>query len=378
MRPMTLRFCLLCAFILSAGCEYDLNKIYQYDMSDAASTASDGAIDAAAEGGGGPVLPDHLIDLFGTDTFVDDACRSCVNQKCASAEDKCRDDKSCTDLLACSAEKVDPDKLSSCRSDLADWCAEDVIGRALGGRFYTCAFRDSCSEECATPSDWSCLGKYTWESTPEPSVPVRIRFAEAVNGTPAAGLTVKVYRRLEDELSNPASMAKTDKDGLVALDLPTPMRSFRGYLQIEGEGWYPTLIQFGYPIARESVVSILIVTDQNVKLSVSSAGTKQRDDLGLLQLRMFGCAGVLMRDVSFASDMADPNSSAVWYYDGQRANTEIDKTTTWGNGGIINVLPGSSDVTAKLGNKLVARTSAPVRAGYLTIVLLAPLDSSQI
>jgi len=368
-----MRQALLCLVLVSlvAGCKYDLDKIYDYASVDASSTAGEG---------GAQALPEDLIDLFTSEKFVDDACKACADKKCTKAEAQCRDpkDPSCTELLACAAEEVSPEKLSSCRSEHADWCAEDVIGRALGGSFYACAFRDTCSEECNTPSDWSCLGKYTWTSTPEPSVPVRIRFAEAVNGTPAAGLTVKVYRRLDDELSNPASMKQTDADGFVSLDLPTPMRAFRGYLQIEGEGWYPTLIQFGYPIARESVISMLIVTEQNVTGSVASAGTQQKDELGLLQLRMFGCAGVLMRDVSFSTDMVDEASSRTWYYDGQRANTDIKKTTTWGNGGIINVLPGPRVVNAKLGDKLVATTSAPVRAGYLTIVLLAPLDSSQI
>ncbi len=366
-----MRQTLLCLLwvTLGVGCKYDLGKIYDYPSSDASSPG---------EGGAGG-LPDQLIDLFSSEKFVDAACRACANKKCARSEATCREDQDCMKLLACAAEEVNPDKLSSCRADHAAWCAEDVIGRGLGGPFYTCVFRDSCAEECDTPSDWSCLGKYTWEATPQPSVPVRIRFSQANANvdTPAVGITVKVFTQLGDV--KPAITGKTDKNGLVSLDLPTPItiRKFFGFIQIEGEGWYPTLVQFGYPIARENVISMPIVTQEQVNGSVLSSGVQQQADRGLLQLRMFGCAGVLMSDVSFATDMTD-SQTRTWYYDGQTADTMRTKTTKFGNGGIVNVLPGSRLVTATLDGKRVAATSAPVRAGFLTIVLLAPLDTDKI
>lgn len=361
-------------FACLAGCQYDIDSLYRFASSDAAAD-----------------VPGPSIDLYASVPFVDEDCKACANKSCAKAceticpaveagaEKKCKVDPACVALAQCAAQGVEPDQLSECRAEQADWCAQDVVGRGLGGPFYTCVFRDKCSEKCGTPSDWSCLDTpYTWETTAADSVPVRIRFAEALDGIPASGLTVKVYRRVDDSLANPAGVYTTNKEGVAALTLPTPLRSFRGYLQIEGDGWYPTLIQFGYPIARESVIAMPIVTQLNVERSTAAAGATPEPELGLLQIRMFGCAGVLMRDVSFAADLADQPNSVTWYYDGQTANTEIDKTTTYGNGGIVNVRAGTAVVTGKWGNRLVAKTFAPVRPGFLTIVLLAPLDSSQI
>lgn len=354
-----------------SACSYDIDKLYRFENSDASVAASDGSMEA------GSGAPERLIDLYTSAAFVDDDCKACANKSCDDAETACRADPSCMALTECAAQGIDPDQLAECRAQQADFCAEDIIGHGLGGPFYTCVFRDKCAAECNTPSDWSCVDNaYSWETTAETSVEARMRFYEALDGTPAEGLTVKVYRRIDDNLAEPAATYTTDQDGLVTLTLPTPLRSFLGYLQIEGEKWYPTLIQLGYPIARESVIAMPIVTKQSVNGSILASGVQQQPTRGLLQLRMFGCAGVLMRDVSFESDLADEGISATWYYDGQTANTMITKTTTFGNGGIVNVREGTTTVTGKLGERVVARTSAPVRAGFLTIVLLAPISDS--
>ncbi len=362
---------LLGSFVFFAACKYDLDKVYRYDPADAAIVGRDAGVD-----GGGTALPDKLIELYKGAPFVNEACQVCANKSCAAAEKACRKDPSCAAFTACVAESVDPEKLSTCRGEHADWCADDIIARGLGGPFYTCVFRDTCPQQCSTNSDWSCLGKFTWGSTAEKSVRARLRFYDALDGAPAAGISVKVCGPSDAECANPSSTKTTDADGAVALDLPTPLRSFRGYLRLEGSTWYPTIVQFGYPIARETVIPVPIVTERNVNASIAISQVSPDPTRGQLQLRMFGCAGVPMRDVTFASSKADANSRT-WYYDGQTVQFGLTKTTTFGNGGIINAGDGLNDVTATLDGKVVAKASATVRPGFLTIVILAPLDSSQ-
>jgi hypothetical protein len=84
-----------------------------------------------------------------------------------------------------------------------------------------------------------------------------------------------------------------------------------------------------------------------------------------------------MQDVSFEASNADA-ASRTWYYDGTTANFDLEATTYYGNGGIINVPAGQNEVTAKLDDRVVARATVPVRAGYMTIVVLSPLDRSEI
>ena len=111
---------------------------------------------------------------------------------------------------------------------------------------------------------------------------------------------------------------------------------------------------------------------------MSTSGEIPNPERGLLQMRMFGCAGVGMRDVLFEADHTD-ETSKVWYAQGQSANFEAQATDDVGSGGIINVKPGSVSIKAYKrmtdGTKgeLVARATAPVRAKFLTIVIMTPL-----
>ena len=55
---------------------------------------------------------------------------------------------------------------------------------------------------------------------------------------------------------------------------------------------------------------------------------------------------------------------------------EATSTGDLGNGGIINVPIGINVVKAvrEADDKLLAQTNAPVRGGFLTVVVLTPLD----
>jgi hypothetical protein len=359
----------VCALGLLSSCSYDLDKIY-------AHTQSDAGIDGADANGSAAEVPEELIDLYKAQPFVDEDCRACVVKKCKAQNTSCREDEACTTATRCFAESFDPDGHAACRSKQLDWFGDDLDNRALGGPFYTCAFRDECATECATSTDWSCLGKYTWSSTSERSVALDLHLFEARAGDLGSDITIKVCAAEDVACESPAvkNPVVTDKRGDVRVSLPTPLRAFRGYLDLKGESWYPTLIHFSSPIARDGVQSLGIINDQNVRLSIAAAGVAPDETRGLLQIRMFGCAGIGMRGVSFTASKADDNSRT-WYYDGQTPQFGLEATTDFGNGGIINVPEGLNEIVAQLGNKVVARTMVPVRAGHMTIVVLSPLEA---
>jgi hypothetical protein len=356
--------------LLASSCAYDLDKLYTHQASDASVNPSDPA--DASEG----ELPAQLIDLYTSHPFVDDNCRACVVKSCSKENTSCREDAACASATRCFSESIDPDAHAACRSEQLDWFAADLDGRALGGPFYLCAFRDECKSECATTTDWGCLGEYSWSSTSAKSVSLDLHVFEARAGDLGSDITIKVCAAEDLTCQSPAvkNPSVTDENGDVKLTLPTPLRAFRGYLDLVGESWYPTLIHFSSPIARDSVQSIGIINDLNVRLSIAAAMVEPDDTRGLLQIRMFGCAGVGMRGVSFTASQAD-DKSRTWYYDGQTPQFDLKATTDFGNGGIINVPQGINQIVAKLGNKVVARTTVPVRAGHMTIVVLSPLEN---
>jgi hypothetical protein len=356
--------------LLAPACTYDLDKIYEND-----SDGADPGDDAGAE-----PLPDPLIELW-NEPFVDEACVSCARSKCKAENQACRSDAECGELARCVAQQTDPSALDECRSERVAWLSADPGQRALGGPYYSCVFRDECDEPCGTHTDLACLRGYSWSETSASSVPVSYQFVNALDQTKVvAGIMVKTCRGDDVDCMATGAAKVTDAKGQVALDLPTPLRSFTGYLDLPGDDiWYPTLLQLGYPVANPAMFYIPIVDRQSVMLSMLTSGVQPDPTRGQVQVRMFGCAGVGLRGVSLtaAANFVD-DATRTWYAD-PLANFELTATGDIGSGGIINVKPGFVEITAKLeaDDSVVARGRAPVRAGYLTILVLAPLASSQ-
>lgn len=359
---------------VASGCRFDIDKIYEHS----ANGAGQGDAGADAAQGAGE-LPEALIDLWQDQTFVNDRCVRCAKAECKAENEACRNDENCAELTACVAASTDPDTHARCRANHVDWLAEEPNQRALGGPFYTCVFRDKCAEQCATHTDVSCLGEYSWASTSAQSVKMTFQFVNALDQTPADGIAAKVCLPVDIDCASPVGKTmRADAEGKMELELPTPLRSFAGFLDLEGEGWYPTLVHLGWPVARPGVTYMPIVTEQSVQFNILTSGVQPDPTRGQLQIRMFGCAGVGMRDVYFEADKAD-EESRTWYARPALPNFDADRTGDLGSGGIINVKPGLTTITARLrsDDTLIARTSAPVRPGYLTIVVLAPLDTSE-
>jgi hypothetical protein len=353
------------------ACTYDLDKIYENDSDNA---GADGGSDAGAE-----PLPDPLIELWNGQSFVDEACVRCATSECKAENVDCRGDAECASLTRCAAEQTDPGALDNCRSQHVAWLSENPSARTLGGPYYACVFRDQCAEQCATHTNVACLRSFNWTETPKTSVPVTFQFANALESTQfAGGLMVKACRGDDVNCVSTGAAQTTDATGKVMLDLPTPLRSFTGYLDLSGGDWYPTLLQLGYPLARPATVYIPIVDRHSIELNIIASGVEPDPTRGQVQMRMFGCAGVGLRGVSFTASANFVDGDTRTWYATPYADFEGTATGDLGSGGIINVKPGFVDITAKLADDtVVARTRVPVRASYLTIVVLAPLASSQ-
>jgi hypothetical protein len=354
-----------------AACTYDLDKIYENDSDDVET-------DAGTDGGVEP-LPNPLIGLWNGAAAVDDACVSCAKAACKAENTACRSDPHCADLTRCAAQQTDPGTLDNCRSQEVNWLAEQPAARTLGGPYYACVFRDQCAEQCGAHTDTTCLGDYSWGQNASGSVPVTLQFVNALDQTKvASGLMVKTCRGDDVNCVTTGAAKLTDAKGKVSLDLPTPLRTFIGYLDLSGGDWYPTLLKLGYPVARAATIYMPIVDQESIMLNIIASGVEPDPERGQVQIRMFGCAGVGLRGVSFTAGANFVDGATRIWYALPLADFEATATGDLGSGGIINVKPGFVEITAKLDDDtVVAHSSVPVRAGYLTIVVLAPLASSQ-
>lgn len=345
-----------------AGCRYDIDKIYRHQATEPQDE-----------------VPAQLVDLWTDQAFstVDDTCRACFEQRCATENTECRDDPECVAFTRCVAESTDPVTMYECRARHAAWLSEEIDVRDVSGPLGQCLFQDACSEECGSRTNFQCLHQFSWPTTGAKTVPFRVRFIEARSLELVSNMDIKVCRPDDLYCVSPISTARTDKNGEVQLELPVSLRAFQGYLELSREGLYPTLLRFGWPISREGVTNTTVINEESVNLNIALAGVEPDAERGLLQLRAFTCAGVGAADIEFTSTGLD-DSSRTWYANSIGIPSFSAKgTAPLGAGGIINVLEGLQTVTARRleDGKVVSETAAPVRKGHMTIVVLAPLGT---
>ena len=289
----------------------------------------------------------------------------------------CRDDAECAELTRCVAKAENPADQYDCRAQHVEWLSKSIQERDIGGPYQQCVFLSACASECDAHSQLACTGNYDWPMS-NAVVPLHLRFVEGLESNPVAGLSVRACRTENPLECQPADSTEhiTNDDGVVDLEVQPSLGGFQGYLELSGAGIYPSLLRFGWPIAKEVVTNVAVVSKTNVSLLSFSAGVELDKQRGLLQLRAFGCYGISTRDVSFEVDGTD-ETTATWYTTAQDLLPSFEATSTAdrGAGGIINVLPGRRRVTATHEGELIASLSAPVRPEHMTIVVLLPADS---
>lgn len=372
MRPPPWRTIALSAL---SACHYDLSGVYDDDWSrDAGLDAGQDAGAAGVEAG----VAHSLLAGWSNYPGVGEECRRCASIECTQAEQDCLADPECVAYSACVAQAPHPAGQASCRARFAAWVGSgDVRARDLAGPFGQCVFRDRCAVQCEGNVDLSCNGRYAWASTSAEIVPLHLFLNDAqYQSMMLKDVRVKVCRAADLACASPYHEGITDATGRVDLRLPTSFdRAFTGYLQLEGAGVYPTLLKLGWNLALESTVVVSIVNDALFKFSVSVSDVVPDPARGMLQTRMLGCQGVGVRGVRFSVDKSDP-ALRTWYIADGLPRFDVTETNAVGSGGIFNMPVGRTVVTARRANDdvLVARSEAPIRAGFMTVVVFSPLS----
>jgi|GEM_PF-7011840 len=358
--------------VLLGGCRYDIDELF------AGSTLDAG-------GSSGPV-PDQLIEFWKDKPFspYNDACAACATAQCGAANQACKQDPDCVEFTRCVAQSTDPVTEAQCRAQFADWLGQDVFGRDIGGPYQQCVMQDQCSEQCGARSNYECVAKFAWPTTNEPVVPFRFRFSEAFTLDEVADMDVRVCRADDLYCDSPIETARTDAKGEVMLGLKTSFRTFQGYLELNKQtgnpdtSIYPSLVRLGWPVSVEGVTNVTVINESSVALNVAISMVDPDPARGLLQVRFQSCAGLAAPGISFTTTPTD-DASAYWYAgpDGIPSFTET-KSYNIGAGGVINAIEGRHMITATRASDgvKVAETAAPVRKGYMTIVVISPMGTN--
>ena len=362
------------ALLLSAGCQFDFDELYVYRSPDG------GMMEADAGDSGDAAKPprsSHLIGLWGDYPTVDDECIRCAESACAQAEAECRADPECVEFTRCVAENPTPAGQNGCRWRHLAWVTSgDVVQRDVNGPYGQCVFRDLCVNECEGAADLACLQNYAWPMTAEQSVPLDLTVNDSQDfSRMLPNVTVKVCPEGDTLCSTPLSTGVTDERGRVQLQLPSLFsRAFTGFLELQGGGITPTLLKFAWNIGGPTVQLITPIHSATYDFFVKILPFTIDETRGVLQTRMLGCSALTTRGVSFSSDGLDAESRS-WYVENGVPSFTATQTSVLGAGGVFNVPPGYQLVTATRASDgvVVGRANAPVRPGFVTIVIFEPL-----
>lgn len=357
--------------LLWAGCQYDIDKIYKHQDADGGSETDAMVVDK---------IPENLIDLWKDDQLPGN-CKECARTACLDVSDSCKGDEQCLGLTKCVAAAENPAEQNNCRAMHTDWLREDIQGRDVGGPYHTCVFLNSCAVECEARQDMGCASAgYGWPKASKPTVQLHLQLLEGQGSKPVAAVKVRACQPESTAECKPLSdWSMTNDKGVVDLEVSLSLGVFLGYLEVEGGGLYPTLIQFGWPIARDMTTRVTVVSDANARFLVNNVQppvstpaqiTKMR---GFFQARAFTCGGVPASNVSFSCDAADQYTQT-WYTPGVQIYPDFTRSSTseLGAGGITSVVAGLRTLTAKYEGEVISRFLAPSREGYMTIVFVVP------
>jgi hypothetical protein len=358
--------------LLWAGCQYDIDKIYKHQADDAGQAGDGDIIDE---------VPQNLIDLWSDDQLSMD-CKACARSACLDVSDTCKGDDECLALTRCVAKAVNPAEQNNCRAQHTAWLREDIQGRDVGGPYHTCVFLNSCAVECESRKDMGCASSgYGWPKANGSNVALHLQLLEGQGGTkPVPDVRVRACQPENTGECQPLSEWSTSNEkGVVDLEVGLTLGVFLGYLELEGGGLYPTLLQFGWPVARDLTTRVTVVSDMNARFLVNSVtppvATPAQITMarGFFQARAFTCGGIPASGVQFACDEADKYVQN-WYTPNVQIFPDFTRTSTseLGAGGITAVVPGLRRFSASYDDEVISRFLAPARMGYMTVVFVLP------
>jgi hypothetical protein len=349
--------------LVGSACQYDLDQLYKHESGPSINQ-----------------VPADLIDLW-TDDQLSGECKECARGACVDASQECRDDAECLALTTCVAKAKNPAEQNSCRAQHTAWLREQVAQRDVGGPYHTCVFQNSCAVECGSHEDQTCAStRYGWPKASDETVGLHIQLLEGQASRKVSGARVRACQPENTVECKPLSdWATTDGDSVVDLDVSLSLGVFTGYLEIEGGGLYPSLVQFGWPVGREMTTRVTVVSESDASfllnniippIKVPADVTKMR---GFIQARAFSCVGVPATDVGFELEGADMYTQD-WYTPGAVIYPDFTAagTSELGAGGITSVVPGLRTLLATHAGETIAKILTPVRKDYMTIVFISP------
>lgn len=229
--------------------------------------------------------------------------------------------------------------------------------------------------------DHRCLPNPMWRCEPTPPPPVGdtgmtklvLPVIDAISLAPVTNSRLSACNKLDLVCGSPVVTTTTDSKGELTIDVPP---NFLGYVQQIDNASYANALYFLPPVLPSSGrLQNFPLIASGPSLDALALGLNATLDAarGHLILVVVGCDGVGLAGVKFSTPQADKSTTA-FYVRGQLPTTTATDTPVDGDGGFLNIVPGTVVITAtdvKTGVEINTVTVL-VRAGFITTTYIRP------
>lgn len=224
---------------------------------------------------------------------------------------------------------------------------------------------------------WGCLGHISWPGA-DPNVPIQsaYNFQKLTGRVPIEGLQVLVCRPFDLTCAEPFSTAITDANGFTILNM---YKGFNGHVFVPVQEIYPGMMPvlvFAAPPAKsttEAPGDVVIAQSNELNLIAGLAGSTAVPGYGHVTFTTLDCEGTRAANVVVELEPKSAESTTFYVADNGLPTDALDATSSEAEGGILNVPPGTVNLTAtSKDHGVILRTAILVVADAITGVGIAP------
>jgi len=250
-------------------------------------------------------------------------------------------------------------------------CSVDADCTKRGGAFAGATCVDTVCVPPAPDPTWGCLGQVVWPPARPGKVNVTAQFRDAVTGAPLMGVVVNVCRKQDFQCLMPIASGLQPAD---TGDLTFQVDSgFDGFLEMNLAGALPGLFFFYPPVTEDRVlVGVPLLSKYILDTIGSLSGKPYLPEKGVALLAAMDCRNQFAEGVHIWSTDADQDTAA-FYVIQKIPNSSATYTDTSGQGGLINLRPGSVAIQGTLQDgRTIGTVTVVVRAGGVTYTSMVP------
>jgi hypothetical protein len=210
-----------------------------------------------------------------------------------------------------------------------------------------------------------------WPAATSANVNVVVNLVDLITSEPVPGLTGRVCYKLDTTCDSPLRTdLVSDAAGRMSFTISS---GFDGYLESTSSGIMPFLYFFYPPVTTDrDVPNVPILQSSGLSTFASLAGAELMPDRGHLLARAYNCLGQTAEGVRLSSPEGDASTVAFYMIKGI-PSTKQSETDSSGDGGLLNLRPGTATLTGTLDNgDTIGPLSAMTRVGRITYTSLVP------